>query len=127
MNKEKTLITVPEFQKLMIYMEYQALAIGDQKMYDLAVEEQQVEQWVYNMSLSNLKKEAEELNFELELTDDQEYFLKYEHLLDNLREIESDESLSEFISSAQRGIEEFQENYPEIISEYGFRNKAIVQ
>lgn len=65
MNKEKTLITVPEFQKLMIYMEYQALAIGDQKMYDLAVEEQQVEQWVYNMSLSNLKKEAEELNFEL--------------------------------------------------------------
>lgn len=70
MKREKTTITVPEFQKLMIYMEYQSLAIGNQEMYALAVEEQQVEQWVYNMSLTNLKKEAEELNFELELTDE---------------------------------------------------------
>ena len=71
MNKEKTLITVEEFQKLMIYMEYQALAIGNQERYELAVEEKQVEQWVYTMSLANLKKEAEELNFELKLTDEQ--------------------------------------------------------
>ena len=127
MKREKTTITVPEFQKLMIYMEYQSLAIGNQEMYDLAVEEQQVEQWVYTMSLANLNKEAEVLNFELKLTEEQEHFLVYEHLLANLREIESDESLSEFISSAQRDVEEFQENYPEIVSEYGFRNKAIVQ
>lgn len=126
MNREKTLITVTEFQKLMIYMEYQSLAIGNQEIYDLTVEEKQVEQWVYNMSLANLKKEAEELNFELELTDEQKHLLVYKHLLDSLREIESDESLSEFISSAQRDVEEFQENYPEIVSEYGFRNKAIV-
>ena len=127
MNRKKTPITVTEFQKLMIYMEYQSLAIGNQEMYDLAVEEQQVEQWVYTMSLVNLNKEAEELNFELKLTEEQEHFLVYEHLLANLREIEADESLSEFISSAQRDVEEFQENYPEIVSEYGFRNKAIIQ
>ena len=71
MNRKKTTITVAEFQKLMIYMEYQALAIGNQEIYDLAVEEQQVEQRVYSMSLANLKKEAEELNFELELIEEQ--------------------------------------------------------
>lgn len=61
------------------------------------------------------------------LTEEQEYYLVYEHLLDNLREIEADETLSRFLNSAQRDVEEFQENYPEIVSEYGFRNKAIVQ
>ena len=71
MNRKKPTITVAEFQKLMIYMEYQALAIGNQEIYDLAVEEQQVEQRVYSMSLANLKKEAEELNFELELIEEQ--------------------------------------------------------
>ena len=127
MNREKIVISIDEFQKLLIHLEYEALAIGDQEMYDLAVEEQQVEQWVYAMSLSNLKKEAEELGYELELAQEQEMFLEYELLLDNLREIESDENLSEFISSAQRDLEQFQENYPEIVSEYSFKNKAIVQ
>ena len=61
------------------------------------------------------------------LTEEQEYYLEYEQLLDNLREIESDEALSEFLNLAQRDVEEFQENYPEIVSEYGFRNKTIVQ
>ena len=61
------------------------------------------------------------------LTEEQEYYLEYEQLLDNLREIESDEALSKFLNLAQRDVEEFQENYPEIVSEYGFRNKTIVQ
>ena len=127
MNREKTVISIDEFQKLLIHLEYEALAIGDQEMYDLAVEEQQGEQWVYTMSLSNLKKEAEELGYELELAQEQEMFLEYELLLDNLREIEADENLSDFIASAQRDLEQFQENYPEIVSEYSFKNKAIVQ
>ena len=55
------------------------------------------------------------------LTAEQEYYLVYEHLLSNLREIEADESLSAYIASAQRDLEQFQENYPEIVSEYSFR------
>ena len=51
------------------------------------------------------------------LTEEQEYYLEYEQLLDNLREIESDEALSKFLNLAQRDVEEFQENYPEIVSE----------
>ena len=61
------------------------------------------------------------------LTEEQEYYLEYEQLLDNLREIESDEALSKFLNLAQRDVEEFQENYPEIVSEYRVRNKTIVQ
>ena len=51
------------------------------------------------------------------LTEEQEYYLEYEQLLDNLREVESDEALSKFLNLAQRDVEEFQENYPEIVSE----------
>lgn len=65
MSREKTIISVDEFQKLLISMEYEALAIGNQQIYDLAVEEQQVEQRVYTMSLLQLQEEAINLGFEL--------------------------------------------------------------
>ena len=71
MREYRNRVSTEAFQRLLIDMEYEALAITNTEMYDLAVEEQQVEQWVYAMSLTNLKKEAESLNFELELTDEQ--------------------------------------------------------
>lgn len=61
------------------------------------------------------------------LTPEQEYYLVYEHLLSNLREVEADESLSAYVASAQRDVEQFEENYPEIVSEYMFNKRAIVE
>ena len=71
MREYRNRVSTDTFQRILIDMEYEALAITNTEMYDLAVEEQQVEQWVYTMSLTNLKKEAEKLSFELELTDEQ--------------------------------------------------------
>ena len=71
MREYRNRVSTDAFQRILIDMEYEALAITNTEMYDLAVEEQQVEQWVYTMSLTNLKKEAEKLSFELELTDEQ--------------------------------------------------------
>ena len=127
MREYKKTVSTDTFQRILIEEQYEDFAVNNVEMFDLIVEEQQVEQWVYTMSLSNLKKEAEELGYELELAQEQEMFLEYELLLDNLREIEADENLSDFIASAQRDLEQFQENYPEIVSEYSFKNKAIVQ
>ena len=52
---------------------------------------------------------------------EQEYMLVYEHLLAMERELEIDPTLAEFSEAIYRDIEEFRENYPEIVSEYHFK------
>ena len=54
---------------------------------------------------------------------EEEHYLVYEHLLSMAKELELDPTLDRFSKAIYRDIEEFQENYPEIVSEYLFINK----
>ena len=54
------------------------------------------------------------------MTKEQEYMTVYEHLLAMVKEIELDPSLAQFSKSVYRDVADFEENYPEIVSEYSF-------
>jgi len=70
--------------------------------------------------MTNLINNIKPANDTHTLTSDEEYALVYEHLLSNVREIKSDPNLAEFLKPAYRELEKFEENYPEIVSEYRF-------
>ena len=53
---------------------------------------------------------------------EQEMFLVYETLLSAYQEVSNNPSLAQFIESASVDLQEFQENYPEIVEEYKYNN-----
>lgn len=56
-----------------------------------------------------------------ELTLDQEYMLVYEALLDNAHQLKNgDEDLQEYSEAITNELMDFEENFPEIVSEYKF-------
>ena len=59
------------------------------------------------------------------LTKEEEMFLTYETLLLAYREISNDPALEMFVEDAYRDLMEFEENYPEIVSEYQFKYKTV--
>ena len=54
------------------------------------------------------------------VTKEQEYMIVYEHLLAMAKELELDHTLDRFSEAIYRDIAEFEENYPEVVSEYSF-------
>ena len=60
------------------------------------------------------------------ITKEQEYIIVYEHLLSMAKELELDPTLDRFSKAIYRDIAEFEENYPEIVSEYLFINKKSI-
>ena len=57
------------------------------------------------------------------MTKEEEHYLVYEHLLAMAKELELDHTLDRFSKSIYKDIEDFEENYPEVVSEYLFINK----
>lgn len=57
------------------------------------------------------------------MTKEEEHYLVYEHLLAMKKELELDPSLENFSKSIYKDIEDFEESYPEVVSEYLFINK----
>ena len=60
-----TNISEDELRKLLAVMEYEALAIKDPKQYELAWEEEQVENWADAMDKQGLKVEAKKLRYNI--------------------------------------------------------------
>ena len=58
------------------------------------------------------------------VTKEQEYMIVYEHLLAMAKELELDHTLDRFSKSIYKDIEDFEENYPEVVSEYLFINSV---
>ena len=58
-----TNISEDDLRKLLAVMEYEALAIKDPKQYELASEEEQVEEWVDAMDKQDLQVEAKKLGY----------------------------------------------------------------
>jgi len=59
------------------------------------------------------------------LTKEQELYLVYEYLLEAYETVSSDKTLEKFVESAYVDLSEFEENYPEIVSEYQFKYKTV--
>jgi len=53
---------------------------------------------------------------------EEEMYLVYETLLKAYEEVSNDPRLSMFVESATNDLNNFQENYPEIVEEYKYRN-----
>jgi len=56
------------------------------------------------------------------LTKEEELHLVYKTLKEAYECVSNDDSLSEFVESANNDLNNFQENYPEIVEEYKYRN-----
>lgn len=58
------------------------------------------------------------------MTEEQEYSIVYDHLLAMAREVELDPTLKEYKDQIEKDLEEFQENYPEIVEEYKWSKQS---
>ena len=57
------------------------------------------------------------------MTKEEEHYLVYEYLLSMVKELELDPSLDKFSEAIYRDVADFEESYPEVVSEYLFINK----
>ena len=56
-------------------------------------------------------------------TEEQVLYMVYDHLLSNAEEVKFDPALAEFSIDVEKQLRDFEEEYPEIVSEYLFNKK----
>ena len=54
---------------------------------------------------------------------EQEFFLVYETLLNALEECKASQLLARFSTEVEKQVKDFEEDYPEVVSEYYFKHR----